>query len=125
MFLQSLKKFNWFDPILPKDKGLEKIKINLRPKKAKTSVYRYIYGRDITGSRGDTNETSDHALCGSNHRGLSKENNVKKEPGQQAGSSAHMGVKNGQRCICTGSERTTAVETTPPHPKQPSTCQHQ
>ncbi|KAJ7006140.1 hypothetical protein NC653_005483 [Populus alba x Populus x berolinensis] len=57
--------------------------------------------------------------------GLSEEKDVKKEPGQQTGGGADMSVKNGQRCVCADSVRITAVETTPSHPKQPSTCQHQ
>lgn len=80
---------------------------------------------DLTCSRSDTNQASDHALGGPNHRGLSKENNVKHEPGEEASSCAHMGVKNGKRRIRAHSIRITAVEPSPPHPQQTSPSQHQ
>lgn len=69
-----------------------------------------------TCSRGDADETSDHALDCTYHRGLAKEEDVKDEPCEQAGGSADVGVEDSQRRIYASGVGVTAVEPRPARP---------
>ena len=83
-------------------------------------MFNYYY----TCGGSDADQAGDHALHGSKGGGLAEENSVKNEPRQQAGGGADVGVKDGQRCVDARHVRISAVESRPPHPQQPRSCQH-
>ena len=78
-----------------------------------------------TCGRCNANEASDHSLDGAKHGGLAEVEGVEYDPGEDAGGSAHVGVKDRQRCNCAHCERATTVEARPAHPKQACACKRQ